>query len=60
LFFLLLLLLLLAHCCLFGQICHLWMTRRLQDTILEGKLLISILDCEADLGTIRVDDGFCG
>ena len=28
--------------------------------ILERKLLIFILDCEADLGTVRVDDGFCG
>ena len=28
--------------------------------ILERKLLLSILDCEADLGTIRIDDGFSG
>ena len=36
------------------------MSRRLQDAVLERKLLISILDYEADLGTICVDDGFCG
>ena len=28
--------------------------------ILEGELLLSILDGEADLGTVCVDDGFCG
>ena len=28
--------------------------------ILERKLLLFILDCEADLGTVRVDDGICG
>ena len=33
---------------------------RLQDTILERKLLLSILDCEADIGTVRVDNGFHG
>ena len=36
------------------------MTRRLQDAVLERKLLLSILDCEADLGIVRVDDGFSG
>ena len=36
------------------------MSRRLQDAVFEKKLLLSILDCEADLGTVRVDDGFCG
>jgi hypothetical protein len=36
------------------------MTKRLQDTILERKFLLFILDCEADLGTVHVDDGFCG
>ena len=35
-------------------------TKRLQDKVLERKLLLFILDCEADLGTVRVDDGFCG
>ena len=29
-------------------------------TILEGELLLSILYYEIDLGTIRIDDGFCG
>ena len=52
--------LLLGHCCHFGQIWRLWMSGRLQDTILEIKLLLSILDCEADLGTVHVDDGFRG
>ena len=52
--------LLLGHCCHFRQIWRLRMSRRLQDTILERKFLISILDCEADLGTVRVDDGFSG
>ena len=52
--------LLLGHCCLFGQVQHLWMSRRLQDMILERNLLLSILDCEIDIGTIRVDDGFSG
>jgi hypothetical protein len=28
--------------------------------VLERKLLLFILDCEADLGTIRIDDGFHG
>ena len=28
--------------------------------ILEQKLLLSILDYEADLGTVRVDDGLRG
>ena len=52
--------LLLCHYCLLGQVQRLWMSGRLQDMILERKLLLSILDCEADLGTVRVDDGFCG
>ena len=49
---------LLGHCCLFGQICHLWMTRRVVYMILESKLLILILYGEANLGIVRVDDGF--
>ena len=52
--------LLLGYCCTFGLVWHLWMSRRLQDAVLERKLLLSILDCEADLGTVRVDDGICG
>ena len=36
------------------------MTRRVVYTILESKILLSILDCETNLGTIRIDDGFCG
>ena len=28
--------------------------------ILERKLFLSILDCEIDLGTIRIDDVICG
>jgi hypothetical protein len=36
------------------------MTRRLQDAILERELLLLVLDCEADLGTVRIDDGLCG
>ena len=52
--------LLLGHCCHFGKIWCLRMSRRLQDMILERKLLLSILDCEADLGTVRIDDGFSG
>ena len=28
--------------------------------IFEGELLLSILDGETDLGTVHVDDGFCG
>ena len=58
LFFLLYVLLLLSHCCLFGQVRCLWMSRRLQDTIFDRKLLLFILDCEADLSTIHIDDGF--
>ena len=50
--------LLLGHCCLFRKVRCLSMSRRLQDVVLERKLLLSILDCGADLGTIRVDDGF--
>ena len=53
-------LLLLGHCCLFRQVCLLWMTRRLQDAVLERELLLFILEREIDLGTICVDDGFCG
>ena len=34
------------------------MSRRLQDAVLERKLLLSILDCEVDLGTLRIDDDF--
>ena len=52
-------LLLLGHCCLFGQVCLLWMTRRLQDAVLKRELLLFILDRETDLGTVRVVDGFC-
>ena len=52
--------LLLGHCCLFGQACLLWMTRRLEDAVLERELLLFILDHETDLGTVRVDYGFCG
>ena len=52
--------LLLGHYCLFGLVCLLWMTRRLQDEVLERELLLFILDREIDLGTVRVDDGFCG
>ena len=29
-------------------------------TILEGEFLLSILDGETDLGTVRVDDASCG
>jgi len=53
-------LLLLGHYFLFGQVHLLWMTRRLQDVVLKQELLLFIHDREADLGTIRVDDGFCG
>ena len=53
-------LLLLGHYYLFGQVCLLWMTRRLQDAVLERELLLFILDRKTDLGTIRVDYGFCG
>ena len=52
--------LLLGHCCLFGQVCLLWMTRRLQDAVLERELLLFTLDREIDLGIVCVDDGFCG
>ena len=38
----------------------LWMTRRVVYTILESKLLLSTLDCEIDLGTVRIDNGFRG
>ena len=34
------------------------MTRRVMYTILESEPVLSILDCEADLGTVCVDDGF--
>ena len=51
---------LLGHYYIFGQVQCLWMSRRLQDVVLERKLLLSILDCEADLGTVRIDDGFSG
>ena len=40
------------------RVWRLWMSGRLQDMILERKLLFSILDCEAKLGTVHVDDGF--
>jgi hypothetical protein len=50
----------LGHCCLFGQVCLLWVTWKMVYMILESKLLLSILDGEADLGTVHVDDGFCG
>ena len=50
---------LLVHCCLLEQIYQLWMTRSVVYTILKSKLLLSILDYETDLGTVRVDDGFC-
>ena len=52
--------LLLGHCCLFGQVCLLWMTRSLHDVVLERELLLLILDREIDLGTICIDDGFYG
>ena len=29
-------------------------------TILKSELLLSVLYCEIDLGTVHVDDGFCG
>jgi hypothetical protein len=32
----------------------------MQNMILESEFLLFILYCEADLGTVRVDDGFCG
>ena len=28
--------------------------------ILESKFLLPILNCDIDLGTVRIDDGFCG
>ena len=34
--------------------------QEIADTILKTKLLLSILDCEANIGTVRIDDGFCG
>ena len=52
--------LLLGHCCLFGQVCLLWMTWGLQDAVLERELVLFILDLETDLSTVRIDDGFCG
>jgi hypothetical protein len=55
-----LVILLLGHCCLFGQVCLLWMTRRFQDSVLERELLFFILDCKIDLGTVCVDDGLRG
>ena len=55
-----LIVLLLGLYCPFGKVCLLWMSRRLQDVVLERKLLLCILDCESDLGTVRIDDGFCG
>jgi hypothetical protein len=36
------------------------MCRRLQNEIFERKFLLFILDHETDLGTVHVDDGFCG
>ena len=51
---------LIGHYCIFGLVWRLWMSGRLQDMILERKLFLSILDCEADLGIVRVDDGFSG
>jgi len=51
--------LLLGHCCLFRQVCLLWMTRRLQDVVLERELLLFILDHEIDLSTVHIHDGFC-
>ena len=50
---------LLVHCCFFGQVHLLWMTRRVVYTILEHEFLLSILNCEADLGTVSIDDSFC-
>ena len=52
--------LLCGHCCLFGQVYLLWMTRILQDAVLERELLLFILDQETDLGTVCVDDGLRG
>ena len=52
--------LLLGYCCLFRLVCLLWMTRRLQDAVLERELLLFTLDREIDLGIVCVDDGFCG
>ena len=51
---------LLVHCCFFGQVRLLWMTGRLQDAVLERELLLLVLDCKTYLGTVHVDDGFCG
>jgi len=36
------------------------MTRRVVYTIFEGELLLSILEGEIDLGTVCMNDGFCG
>jgi hypothetical protein len=36
------------------------MCKRLQDVVLERELLLLVLDCEIDLGTVCVDNGFCG
>jgi hypothetical protein len=52
--------LLLGYCCFFGQVRLLTMTRRLQDEVLERELLLLVLDFETDLGTVCVDDVFCG
>ena len=52
--------LLLSHCCLFGRVWRLQMSKRLQDMILERKLPFLVLDCEADPDAVHVDDGFCG
>jgi hypothetical protein len=50
----------LGQYCFFGQVRLLWMCKRLQNTILERELLPLVLDCEINLGTVRVDDGLCG
>jgi hypothetical protein len=50
----------LGHCCLFGQVCLLWMTRRLQDSVLERKILLFILDYKIYLGTVCIDNGLRG
>jgi hypothetical protein len=35
------------------------MSRRLQDAVLERELLLLVLDCETDLGSVHIDDGLC-
>jgi hypothetical protein len=46
--------------CILVEVQRMWVNSNVEGTLLEIESLFSPIDCETDLGTICVDDGFGG